>query len=564
MISVSGKKWEQKKTNKNLIEKLKQDYNFSDILSKLVISRKFDQTELSSIDNDLNLNNVFFKNVDFIKSIELVSNSINNQETICILGDYDVDGSAATSLFIRFFESIKHPFFYYIPDREKDGYGATKKLFQKLILKKPQLIIMVDCGSTSNEAIDYLNQNKIKSLVIDHHEINKPFPEASSIINPKKNNGYLEFDYLCATTLVYFFLDLLSQKIKCKIKISDFLIYVLLATVCDVMPLRKLNRLIALVALKNFDINKNIAFNELFNLNDKKNKLNVNDLGYLIGPILNAGGRLGKSNFASELLSSDNLEVVNIKSNELIKLNNKRKEIETLILDEIDFQKIEKENEKVIVYYNPNINEGLIGIIAARLKDYFNKPSIVITKSNELLKGSARSVHNYNIGRVIKNSLDQGIISNGGGHNMAAGFTLKKINLNNFKDFILEDFSNSGIFKGYMFSYDAEISSIAFNKDFYADIKKLEPFGTGNPEPTFLLKGLRVIKASVLNNKHISLILKSKTGFSIKSISFNSANNKIGEYLLNYKNEVNVLGQINENIWNNKKTLQLTIRDVIL
>jgi single-stranded-DNA-specific exonuclease len=564
MISVSGKKWEQKKTNKNLIEKLKQDYNFSDILSKLVISRKFDQTELSSIDNDLNLNNVFFKNVDFIKSIELVSNSINNQETICILGDYDVDGSAATSLFIRFFESIKHPFFYYIPDREKDGYGATKKLFQKLILKKPQLIIMVDCGSTSNEAIDYLNQNKIKSLVIDHHEINKPFPEASSIINPKKNNGYLEFDYLCATTLVYFFLDLLSQKIKCKIKISDFLIYVLLATVCDVMPLRKLNRLIALVALKNFDINKNIAFNELFNLNDKKNKLNVNDLGYLIGPILNAGGRLGKSNFASELLSSDNLEVVNIKSNELIKLNNKRKEIETLILDEIDFQKIEKENEKVIVYYNPNINEGLIGIIAARLKDYFNKPSIVITKSNELLKGSARSVHNYNIGRVIKNSLDQGIISNGGGHNMAAGFTLKKINLNNFKDFILEDFSNSGILKGYMFSYDAEISSIAFNKDFYADIKKLEPFGTGNPEPTFLLKGLRVIKASVLNNKHISLILKSKTGFSIKSISFNSANNKIGEYLLNYKNEVNVLGQINENIWNNKKTLQLTIRDVIL
>ena len=564
MISVSGKKWEQKKTNKNLIEKLKQDYNFSDILSKLVISRKFDQTELSSIDNDLNLNNVFFKNVDFIKSIELVSNSINNQETICILGDYDVDGSAATSLFIRFFESIKHPFFYYIPDREKDGYGATKKLFQKLILKKPQLIIMVDCGSTSNEAIDYLNQNKIKSLVIDHHEINKPFPEASSIINPKKNNGYLEFDYLCATTLVYFFLDLLSQKIKCKIKISDFLIYVLLATVCDVMPLRKLNRLIALVALKNFDINKNIAFNELFNLNDKKNKLNVNDLGYLIGPILNAGGRLGKSNFASELLSSDNLEIVNIKSNELIKLNNKRKEIETLILDEIDFQKIEKENEKVIVYYNPNINEGLIGIIAARLKDYFNKPSIVITKSNELLKGSARSVHNYNIGRVIKNSLDQGIISNGGGHNMAAGFTLKKINLNNFKDFILEDFSNSGILKGYMFSYDAEISSIAFNKDFYADIKKLEPFGTGNPEPTFLLKGLRVIKASVLNNKHISLILKSKTGFSIKSISFNSANNKIGEYLLNYKNEVNVLGQINENIWNNKKTLQLTIRDVIL
>jgi len=205
MISVSGKKWEEKITNKNLIEKLKQDYSFSNILSKLVVSRKFDETELSSIDNFLGLNNVFLKNSDFEKSIELVTNSISKKENICILGDYDVDGSAATSLFVRFFESIKHPFFYYIPDREKDGYGATKKLFQKLILSKPKLVIMVDCGSTSNEAIDFLNKNKIRSLIIDHHEINKPFPEATAIINPKKDNGYIKYDYLCATTLVYFF-----------------------------------------------------------------------------------------------------------------------------------------------------------------------------------------------------------------------------------------------------------------------------------------------------------------------------------------------------------------------
>ena len=564
MISVSGKKWEEKITNKNFIEKLKQDYNFSNILSKLIISRKFDPTELSSIDNHLDLNNVFLKNGDFYKSIELVANSINNLEKICILGDYDVDGSAATSLFIRFFESIKHPFFYYIPDRVKDGYGATKKLFQKLILDKPELIIMVDCGSTSNEAIDFLNENKLKSLIIDHHEISKPYPRANAIINPKKNTGYINYDYLCATTLVYFFLDLLSQKTKNNIKISDYLIYVLLATVCDVMPLRKLNRLIALVVLKNFDINKNIAFNELFNLNNKKNKLNINDLGYLIGPILNAGGRLGKSSYATELLSTNDSEVVSIRSNELIKLNNKRKEIETLILDEIDFHNIEKENKAVIIYYNPNINEGLIGIIAARLKDYFNKPSIVITNSNGLLKGSARSVYNYNIGRSIKNSLDNDIIIGGGGHNMAAGFTLKKDNLKKFENYILKDYVKTGVLLNNKFLYDAEVSSLAFNVDFYEDIKKLEPFGNGNPAPTFLLKDLRVVKTKVLDNKHISLILKSRTGFSIKSISFNSINNKVGEYLLNYKKNLNVLGQINENIWNNKKTLQLTIRDVIL
>ena len=564
MISVSGKKWEEKIINKNSIEKLAQDYNFSNILSKLIISRKFDPIELNSIDNQLDLNNVFLKNSDFKKSIELVTNCIDNQENICILGDYDVDGSAATSLLVRFFEAIKHPFFYYIPDREKDGYGATKKLFQKLILMKPELIIMVDCGSTSNEAIDFLNEHKIKSLIIDHHEINKPFPMANAIINPKKDNGYIEYDYLCATALVYFFLDLLSKKIKNEIKISDYLIYVLLATVCDVMPLRKLNRLIAIVVLKSFDVNKNIAFKELFNLNNKKNKLNINDLGYLIGPILNAGGRLGKSSYATELLSTDNENIVNVRSNELIKLNNKRKEIETLTLDEIDFQNIEDANKDVIIYYDPNINEGLIGIIAARLKDYFDKPSIVITNSNEFLKGSARSIYKYNIGRVIKSSLDNNIIIGGGGHNMAAGFILKKNNLKNFEEFILKDFLNSGILKNRTFSYDAEISSLAFNMDFYNEIKKLEPFGTGNPTPTFFLKDLKVIKTRVLDNKHISLILKSKIGFSIKSISFNTVNNKIGEHLLNYKNNLNVLGQINENIWNNKKTLQLTIRDVVL
>ena len=564
MISVTGRNWEQKNTKKNSIEKIKQDFDFSDTVAKLILTRKFDETELNSINNRLFLNNVFLKNEDFENSLNIIIEAINNKKKICILGDYDVDGSAATSLFIKFFESIKQPFFYYIPDREKDGYGASKKLFQKLILKKPELIIMVDCGSNSNKAVDFLNENNIKSLIIDHHEIDKPFPKANAIINPKKNNGYVVYDYLCATALVYFFLDLLSQKIKCGFKISDYLIYVLLATVCDVMPLRKLNRLIALTSLRNFDIAKNLAFNELFNLNNKSNKLNISDLGYLIGPILNAGGRLGKSSYACELLSSDDSEFINIRSNELIKLNNKRKKIETSIINEIDFQKIEKQNKNVIIYYNPTINEGLIGIIAAKLKDHFNKPSIVITSSNNVLKGSARSVYNYNIGRVIKNLVDKKEIITGGGHNMAAGFTLKKDKIKNFEELILNGYLISGAKQNNDFLYDAEVSSSAFNQDFYTDITKLGPFGVGNPSPTFLLKNLKIVKSTIINDKHISLILKSKTGFSIRSISFNSVNNKIGQYLINYKKNLNVLGQINENFWNNKYTLQLTIRDLIL
>ena len=273
MISITGKKWVLDEIDKNKVEKIKQDHNFSEILSKLLISRNFDKDEIYSLNNRLELTNVFSNNSDFKNGINLIIDSINNKDNICILGDYDVDGSAATSLLIRFFDQINQKYFFYIPDREKDGYGASRRLFQKLIKRSPNLIVMVDCGSTSNDAIDYLNENNIKSLVIDHHEIDEPYPKANVIINPKKDNGYKKYDYFCATTLVYFFLDLLSKKISNKIELDKYLIYVLTATVCDVMPLRKFNRLISLIALKKFDINENIAFKELYNLSKKKKKV---------------------------------------------------------------------------------------------------------------------------------------------------------------------------------------------------------------------------------------------------------------------------------------------------
>ena len=270
MISVSGKKWTERIINKNSVDKIKQDYGFSEILAKLIVSRKFNETEIFNIKNDIEINNKFISNKDYILASEILSNSIKNKEKICILGDYDVDGFSSTSLLVRFFKFIKHPYFYYIPDREKDGYGASKKLFKKLILKQPKLIIMVDCGSTSNKAISFLNDNKIKSIIIDHHEINRPYPKSTVIINPKKNDGYSEYNYLCATTLTYFLLDIVNKKNKIKFELSNLLIYVLLATVCDVMPMRNLNRIITINTLKKFDIKKNILFNILFQLHKKK------------------------------------------------------------------------------------------------------------------------------------------------------------------------------------------------------------------------------------------------------------------------------------------------------
>ena len=564
MISVSDKIWTEQKVNKNLVEKFKQDHGLSDILSKLIISRNYDASEIFGINNYQKLINIFKDDKDFDKASLILINAINNNENICILGDYDVDGACSTSLLVRYLNYINQKHFFYIPDRTKDGYGASKKLFQKLILKKPKLIIMVDCGSTSNDAIEYLNKNNIKSIIIDHHEINKPYPKSNAIINPKKETIKKENSLLCATALTYFFIEIIIKKTKSNFKISNFLIYVLLATICDVMPLRKINKIIAHNTIDNFKIQNNLALNHIFEQFNLKKKLTIDDLGFLIGPIINSGGRLNKSNYGVELLSTDNLEIIKDRSSKLIALNNKRKILEQSILDEIDFEKIKKENKNVIIYYKDNLNEGLIGIIASRLKDYFNKPSIVITKSGNMFKASARSTTIYNIGNLIKLLIDNKIIDNGGGHNMAAGFSMKKNNIKLLDNFIQKDFKKKISYKSNSNKYDLEISLSAIKSKFVQDINKLGPFGNFNFLPIFLIKNLKVIKLNVIKDKHISAILKPDTGASIRAICFNCLNSKLGHYLLNYKKKINIIAQIHENIWNNKKTIQLNIKDLIL
>ena len=295
MISVSRKIWTQQKINKNLVEKVKQDYGFGDILSQLIISRNYDTSEIYGVDNHQKLTNIFKDDKDYEKASLILLNSINNNENICILGDYDVDGACSTSLLIRYFSHINQKHFFYIPDRISDGYGASKKLFQKLLLKKPKLVIMVDCGSTSNEAIAYLNKHNIKSIIIDHHEINKPYPKSDAIINPKKEFIKKESSLLCATALTYFFIDILIKKTKSNFNITNFLIYVLLATVCDVMPLRKINKIIARNTIDNFNLKNNAALSYIFDQFNLKKKLSIVDLGFFIGPIINAGGRLNFS-----------------------------------------------------------------------------------------------------------------------------------------------------------------------------------------------------------------------------------------------------------------------------
>ena len=563
MISVSGKHWEEINVNKRLIEKIKSEQNISELITKLIISRNFDETEIYSIKNDVDLLNPFLNNSDYFKCFKTLEETILNKGKIQIIGDYDVDGIVSTSLFIKCFQLINYPYSFYIPDRIQDGYGASLKLIKKLIANKPDLIILLDCGSNSHEAIEYLNKNKIKTIIIDHHEIFKPYPKTKNIINPKKECLYSNYDYFCSATLTYFFIDYFFRKKNIKNNFDMNLIYVLLATVADVMPLRKLNRVIAKKVLNNFDITKNFIFNEIYKINNKKNNLNIVDLGFLIAPLFNAAGRIDKAEKVVNLLTTSDDDKKNKILLDIHELNNKRKNIEEIIMKEIDLYKISKMKENVIVLLIENIHEGLIGIIASKVKEYFNKPCVVFTKSGSNYKGSARSTEDFNIGRYIKLGIDNGIILIGGGHSLAAGLTIEKNKFQIFVKFINDQL----ILKKKEIrskKYLSKIDLSAVNLIFCEEFNLLEPYGSFNTKPFFLIENLKILKSSILKNKYVNCLLRSSSGKTMNAISFSLIDSEISKILLNYKNKVNIIAEINLNLWNGKKSLQLNIQDIIL
>ena len=560
MISVSGNEWNEIKFNKLKIQKISQDNNVNEIVSKIIFNNNFTKEEIYSIENLIDFKNPFLSNKDFNKSKEIIIKHIKNKKKILVIGDYDVDGSVSTAMFLNLFKVIKHPFDFYIPDRIKDGYGISIDLFKKLKHRLTDLIIILDSGSKSIKEIDYLNTLNIQTIIIDHHEIVKPYPKASVFINPKKNNENIFLNNLCASTLTYFLIELIHKDLKLNFQKKKYNLLAALATICDVMPLNNLNRYIIKKAINDYHFKLSYFFDLILKKNKKNNKLNTDDFGYLIGPILNSGGRLNKSNLAVELMISDNKLKIEKIYNQLVQLNLKRKEIEKNILFNLDFEKLRKDQSNILIIKDIKIPEGLIGIIAARCVEKLNKPTIVVTQSGTKLKGSARSFNRINIGSIINNAVNLNILEKGGGHEYAGGFSLKKENFNKFKNYLnsLTILSTKNQKK-----YISKISSTALNINFINNIKKLEPFGNDNKKPLFFVENLKIFKPKIINKLHISCLLKDNKNKFYDSISFNVINSKVGEYLLNYKKEISVLAEIDIS-YRNDSMVKINIIDVVI
>ena len=560
MKSISGKNWEELSVNKQLFEKIKIDHTLNDIQAKLVLSRNYSKEEIFLIKNKIPFNNPFVKTKDFLSGIKLLQNCINNNEKILIVGDYDVDGCVSTSLVVNFFKKNNVNFTYYIPDRFKDGYGASKKLITKLINKyTPELIIFLDCGSNSYEAITYLNSKSIKSIIIDHHNTQKPYPPCNVFINPKKDENYKKFDYFCTAFLTYWFVDLFIKFHKFQNPLKDFQIFVLLATVADIMPMRGLNKIFAKHVIENFDINKNSIIKNIFKLHKIKKKLEIDDLGYKIAPLFNSAGRLENANQIIELLTTNSEELIIKIINKINKFNEKRKFLEKEILSKLNTKKIEHQKD-IIIIYKSFLHEGIIGIIASKVKDYFNKPCIVLTNSGNIIKGSARSINDFNLGACINEAVHKKILLTGGGHNLAAGLSLNKKNIEYFKKFINNFYKN----KKYFFkqSYVNNISLSAINNNFIKNIDLLGPFGNKNSNPLFLLQNIKIIKSKNFKNNFFTCFVSNNKKM-MKATLFQNINSDISYQLQNSNNTFDVVAKIKQNKWNNKNSLEIEIIDLI-
>ena len=346
---------------------------------------------------------------------------------------------------------------------------------------------------------------------------------------------------------------------KIKISLKRNYIYILLATIADVMPLRKLNRHLAKNTIKNFKTSDIFIFDYLSKILKIKKKIEVDELAYLIAPIFNAAGRLENANQIIELLSTEKKEkIINILEH-IYKLNIKRKLIEKNVLDKLNLNELSNQ-DGVIFVFEPNISEGIIGIIASKIKDYFSKPCIVLTNSGKNIKGSARSTSNFNIGAYIKKAVDKKILLKGGGHNLAAGISLVKSNIKPFQNYLNVLYKNktSNIINYFI----SKISLNAVNQKLVNELNKISPFGNQNGNPIFLIEKVKIAKPTLMQNKFISCYIKSSNR-SVKAVSFQPLNSKISDNIFNSKRNTDVLVKIKENKWNNKNLIQLEIIDLI-
>lgn len=581
--SSCSKYWRSRDYDEGFISDLSRTLKISDLLARLLSTRVktleeaeqfLDPKIKSQLPDPLHLR-------DMEQAVKRMTQAMGASEKICIFADYDVDGATSSALLANILRQLNVDVSIYVPDRIAEGYGPTAEAMQKIHRTGASLLITVDCGSVAFDALDAAADLGMDVIVIDHHISLDHLPKAVAVINPNRLDETSECKNLAAVGVSFLFAVALLSELKknnyfqqnniTPPNLMQQLDIVALGTVCDVMQLTGLNRAFVKQGLKVARARGNMGYKTLCDVANIQEAINCYHLGFVLGPRINAGGRVGKSSLGATLLSTKSELEANDIARELDKHNEERKVIELTMIEEAAIMaEAQKDNAMLFIAGN-GWHPGVIGIIAGRLKEKYNKPVAVIALNDGLGKASCRSIKGVDFGCKIIEAKQQDLVIAGGGHAMAAGFTVEESKLDALKEFLNNKFkkdlekSDEHLYE----YYDIDLTSSAATLDLLSEIDRLEPFGVGNPSPTFRFSNLYVLKADVVGAKHIRVMFApEREAYGSKpltAIAFNVVGSELGDKLLSRKpHSMSVFGKLKVNKWQDRESVQLQLSDLLV
>lgn len=577
-LSLGGNVWKVVEADENLSLRIAQTYQISPQIARILVARgvAFDEVESFLVPKLQKLMPDPYVLKDMQKASERIAKAVENRERIAIIGDYDVDGATSTSELTRFFRHNGIDPLIHIPSRE-EGYGPSDLAFAEFKQNNVKLVITIDCGTTAFDVLNRATTDGFEIIIIDHHEAEAVLPHVYAVVNPKRldeDNPYKYLEYMSAVGVGFMTLvavnRLLRQNGFYKDRIEPDLLQMLdlvaLGTVCDVVPLRGLNRAYVKQGLKVMAMQQNVGLKNLMAVLELKEAPQAYHLGFVLGPRINACGRVGDATLGSKLLCSENEVEARMLAEKFNQFNIERKEIENYVL----LQAIEQVEGKISRYpmafaYGEDWHQGVIGIVAGKLRERYNVPAFVMSIEPDGVKGSARSVDGIDLGALIISAKEKGIITEGGGHIMAAGFSLEKEKIPEFEQFIGEYIENRlGNEKiAPVLNIDCVVHLNALTDQFVNELNRLEPYGTDNPEPQIMLQNVMINRPQTVGNGHVRCFLSTAMGGSLPAIAFRCTDNEIGHALLEQRGEkFDVVGTVKIDNWQNRKRIQFIITDI--
>ncbi|MBA3900353.1 MAG: single-stranded-DNA-specific exonuclease RecJ [Bacteroidetes bacterium] len=563
------KRWVIKeKGEPGLVKQLMDGLNINEKLAQLLLQRdvksfedakSFFRPELEDLHDP-------FLMKDMGKAIERLELAIQNGERIMVYGDYDVDGTTAVALMYSFIKELHENVDYYIPDRYLEGYGISFAGIDYAKETGVTLIVALDCGIKSNDKIDYANERGIDFIICDHHLPGETIPEAVAVLDPKRTDCTYPFKELCGCGIGFKLAQAYSQKNNIPFEnLHKYLDLAVISIASDVVPIVDENRILAYYGLEQVNTKPRPGVKSLLEFHKVKHAMNISNLVFVVGPRINAAGRISSGKKAVEMLISESMELAAVTGKLINEDNDKRKGIDKTITAEA-LEMIGSDealiNKKTTVLFHESWHKGVVGIVASRLTDTYYRPTILLAESNGKATGSARSVQDFDVYHAIEQCSE--LLEQFGGHKYAAGLTIKKENI--------EAFSNkfekivSGLITEEMLikpiDIDLEVDFAELTDKFYRIMKQMSPFGPGNMNPVFVTRGVKnKWPARLMKEDHLrlELIQPGNPNFIFSAIGFNMKN--LFD-MVSTGQPFDVCYSIEENHYNGKTTLQLNLKDI--